>query len=282
MDHTKKVKKAKTSPSSSQPRDKKGDTRADPIVIDDDKGDDSKQADTVTVHVRNGRAWGPIEVPRTNVLVIADGSGYNANRHVYDRLRALGFKLDVVAAGSKHRSFAYPSGWSEPGYPDDTNPDDLGGFGHDVCEAIETTIPAIIICGSRGGQVPLGVVWRRCWRGPVVCINGGVLTANVPVPSQARLVCVTAGRDYFATQDIKFTCSKFAALSSAAGATCTVIHLKKDKHMPKNLDSVMAQAIQLATLSSSPTAIRNTLWPLKNVRVVIGDGTGQVTTVIDN
>ena len=40
---------------------------------------------------------------------------------------------------------------------------------------IEKVIPSIIIAGSRGGQVTIGKIWERIWRGPTIIINAGIL-----------------------------------------------------------------------------------------------------------
>merc|ERR1712159_567581 len=67
--------------------------------------------------------------------------------------------------------------------------------------------PAIVIAGSRGGQVTLPRLWNIGWRGPTLCINGGCVKATVIPGAPVRLVLFTGGQDYFETNDTQTTAS---------------------------------------------------------------------------
>jgi len=54
---------------------------------------------------------------------------------------------------------------------------------------------ALILVGSRGGQVVLPVLLRGFWRGPVVAIHAGPLTSNSAIPVGSDPWFVTCGQD---------------------------------------------------------------------------------------
>lgn len=93
-------------------------------------------------------------------------------------------------------------------------------------------IPSLIICGSRGSQVTIGLVWRHFWRGPTILINAGSLTSETFIPVSVYPVLITMENDYFQTKSLDFVKAKFSELSEVDG---TQIHIRRHGHMP-NLD----------------------------------------------
>ena len=68
----------------------------------------------------------------------------------------------------------------------------LGGIAELVEHKIytEKVIPSIIIAGSRGGQVTIGKIWERIWRGPTIVINAGVLTSRTMIPDNMPILFI--------------------------------------------------------------------------------------------
>jgi hypothetical protein len=193
---------------------------------------------------RFGR-WIPTQTSIDKVLVINDGAGTTCNSEVYAWL-GRHHSLRHVAAGS--RSFSYPADWNEPGFVDATDQRTLGGFGREVGEDMSRhELPSVVVCGSRGGQAVLSPIIEHWWRGPVVCMNAGILTANVPIPSDCFFVFLTMGRDYFPTRDLQYTSDKFHELAEA-GSRCVVVHDPAGQHMPtsRRLAVLLPLALQMA------------------------------------
>ena len=90
-------------------------------------------------------------------------------------------------------------------------------------------IPSLIICGSRGGQVTIGYLWKHYIRCPTIVLNGGCLTSRTRIPRGVFHVMVTMGQDYFDTNQPSYTRSQFAELSDVYGI---LVHLQRHSHMP--------------------------------------------------
>ena len=216
------------------------------------------------IHLHEDSIWKSREVSRRHILVIADGAGIRQNSDVYQDLRDQGYELDVVQAGA--RSFKYPDGW-ENGDPEHITPrgdptPDLAGFAHEVCAHIRARPPSLIICGSRGSQVTIGVILKTCWRGPFIAINAGCLTANVKIPRQAFPCFITCGRDYFRTKSPAYSNDQFQALS-VSNRRALLVHLPSEQHMPDAdaLQYVLGKCIELSQERASAKEVQDHLWP---------------------
>jgi len=207
--------------------------------------------------------WARSSAPSNYILVIADGAGVRQNEIVYRKLIDQGYDLDIVRAGD--RSFEYPPNWhlGAPVSQTVAGPTpDLAGFGHDVGKQIRARPPSIIICGSRGSQVTLGVVLRHYWRGPFISMNAGPLTSQTHIPPEVFACFLTFGQDYFPTKNVSFTNDKFQELASP-GQRGLLIHLSQESHMPssKALHRILGRCIKLGQTRATTSEIQEILWP---------------------
>lgn len=156
-----------------------------------------------------GRRYTPA---KNSVLVIAAGAPWvwdapplrcgdaSEARWCVDALRENGYDVTVVWEAEYDK---YPKGWRD-GRPDlKTN----GGRNHMtladdfVVPKLRELVaqgrgPAIILCGSRGGQCTLPRLWDLGWRGSAVCVNAGC-TVLGKMPINCQLSLVTGGLDFF-------------------------------------------------------------------------------------
>lgn len=83
---------------------------------------------------------------------------------------------------------------------DDNN---LASLAFKVIDEIEKYKPDVIVCGSRGGQITIGMVWKAMFDKiipviPCVVLNAGcIYVPSELIPPGLKLVLVTAGQDYF-------------------------------------------------------------------------------------
>lgn len=126
------------------------------------------------------------------VLVISAGAGLQLNKHAYARLK----NLEVVQLPALH--------WKDTPLEFYDNKrlvlegsgaegENAAGLARLVCDRIRRLgePPAVLICGSVGGQVTAGLVWRTCWRGPTVMLNAGSLRTQTPTYEGVFPVFVT-------------------------------------------------------------------------------------------
>ncbi len=223
---------------------------------------------TSEIHMWDGATWFCTDAPRKYILVIADGAGVRQNEIVYRKLSEH-YELDIVHAGD--RSFEYPTNW-HLGNPNSQKmgvpTPDLAGFGHEVGIRIRRRPPSLIICGSRGSQVTLGIVLRYYWRGPFIAMNAGPMTSQTLIPPQAFACFLTFGQDYFQTKKINFTNEKFQELAS--GQRGLLIHLPQESHMPsaKALHRVLSRYIQLGQIRATKKDIQEILWPEQRMSIL--------------
>ena len=145
------------------------------------------------------------------------------------------------------------------GYPDEwrrngalslpARRDDLVGLAEKVGEAILRDPPGLVVCGSRGGQVTIGLVWRYFWRGPTVVINGGCLLTETWIPENVFPVFVTMEKDYFSTANPAVVAERFAATSDVSGIH---VHLRGEKHIPMRLFEVFLDIVRAAKTQRVP------------------------------
>jgi len=188
-----------------------------------------------SVYLRGPDGWVFVRVSDKQILLLRDGVGLARYKSAFDRLLAYnrGVVINVVSTDPLH-SHSYPDKWNEPGHIDTSDPDSLGGFGYRLGQEIlnqTIEIPNTIICGSRGGQAILDPLLATAWRGNVICINAGILTANAPLPRESFFVFLTMGQDYLPTNDtVGYTIPQFQRLAEP-GTQCVILHHDKSEHM---------------------------------------------------
>jgi hypothetical protein len=149
-----------------------------------------------------------------SVLMIAAGCNGNV-----ERLKELGYDTTVLYDGAYDN---YPHNWSQADFLERpfrqhgcdaqrAPPFDLASFADDiVLPAIRELVaqgngPAVVLTGSRGGQVTICRLWRM-WHGPSVVLNGGCSCGIKIAPPQGfPLGLLTQGQDFFPTKDLSYT-----------------------------------------------------------------------------
>jgi hypothetical protein len=190
----------------------------------------------------NGGSWSMREPDKDYILVIEPGAGTHHNRKAYEKLRNRGYILLILRAEGGYNT-VYPEGWTDNSTLGRTGEANLANLAFQYEEAVGDKIPGLIICGSRGGQVTIGLVWRNFWRGPTMIINAGCLTSNTPIPMGVFPIMVTMGGDYFGTKDPDFVHKRFYELSAVDGM---LFHILFDGHMPSLLGEYINDLVQLA------------------------------------
>jgi hypothetical protein len=164
------------------------------------------------------------------VLIISPGAGTYHNKKAYDYLQEF-YSVVFVDTTSRREGFIYPKNWNQNDQlvlgKDDK--DGLKGLANKVGEEILKNTPDIIVCGSRGSQVTIGLVWRHYWRGPTVCINAGPLTSHTKIYKEVQPLMVTMEHDYFKTQDE--TQEKYHAVEAMTDGLH--VYLLSEDHVPE-------------------------------------------------
>uniref|UniRef100_A0A6C0BQG7 Uncharacterized protein n=1 Tax=viral metagenome TaxID=1070528 RepID=A0A6C0BQG7_9ZZZZ len=175
-----------------------------------------------------GRTWTDTKTNPRLIVVIAPGAGTVYNNRAYKRL-ARTYEIKIIDAKSRSAGFDYPGGWRDNKSLDLKSSDRKGllGLANTVGTYLINHPPAVVICGSRGSQVTIGLVWKHYWRGPTICINAGPLTSHTIIPKGVYPILVTMENDYFDTQER--TQDKFAPLSQVDGKN---VYRFDDGHMP--------------------------------------------------
>merc|ERR1719443_740129 len=198
-----------------------------------------------------GNKWVPYDPHPMTIVVIGPGAGTRANFGVYEGLRGAGYNVEIVHGGGHDQ---YPPGW------EDGNPDARFNHGNNLAaladDIVYTTIaglvragrgPAVVVAGSRGGQVTTPRMWKYGWRGPTVVINAGcVMPTRTVVPAPpVRLALLTFGRDFFPTKDKAYTQQQLKG--EEPGESVLLYHNVEDAHMPASLGGgVLQRTIELA------------------------------------
>jgi hypothetical protein len=197
-----------------------------------------------------GKTWNTI-IPNENLIfVITPGSGSYQNREAYSHLKKLGYKLEFIGSSIREPCDRYPEDWGDNQLLDLSvyKTENLATLSNKFMERLTRVgTPSLVICGSRGGQVTIGLVWRHFWRGPTIVINAGCLTSNTLIPKGVYPVMITMDRDYFGTKNYKFVKIQFEKLSRVRGVQ---VHLKNEGHVPRTetLKSILALIVPQASL----------------------------------
>jgi hypothetical protein len=199
----------------------------------------------------NGDSWNMSHPDNRCILVIKPGAGVFKNYKAYRKLQGgpnqEGYTLLFLSASGDlvHQDGydIYPEDWADNSKLSRTSEPNLANLAFKYKDAVGDKIPGLIICGSRGGQVTLGLIWRNFWRGPTIVVNAGCLTSNTPIPMGVFPVMVTMGGDYFETNNPEFTHEKFKELSEVPGM---LLHIHSDGHMPSLLSGYINNLVGLA------------------------------------
>merc|ERR1719284_518296 len=201
-----------------------------------------------------------------------------------------GVSLEVVNADSRYDGAAgLPHNWEAgsdfwPMEEDDFN---LMTFGSRVVvPRIKQLIdagrgPAAVVCGSRGGDGTIRVVWRN-WRGPTLIVNASSIRAALGwqafekergVPSELPLFLTTGGRDFYVTDENRVRRSalppSFFSSSWPAqgfrraptpvdlGVQVVHYHFGEDAHLPASLTNGVLDSLLRLMTSSDPLDFRD-------------------------
>lgn len=204
------------------------------------------------ISLDEGKTWN--EVKGHGILVLQPGAGTYTNKRAYESLED--FDEKNIITFSERYGYKYPSNWRENDQlrlPDRTTRD-LVGYAKVVFKRIQKNPPEVIICGSRGSQVTIGLIWRFFWRGPTILINAGCITSKTSIPSPVFPIFITMGHDNFSTNNIKAVQADFSTLSNVSGYG---YHLADQGHMPKTdaLKEIFQNAVTAAKTRQKPTIV---------------------------
>lgn len=158
------------------------------------------------IYVSKNGTWEKMFAKRNHVLLIGDGASTVINSRGYGEFLKT-FDVVTLKSGPQRTKLYDPSqvgptvslnSRGRPTY-------DLAGFGHEVGKAILKRPPAIVVCGSRGGLIVMGVVMQYYWRGAIVMLNAGCLMSETEIPKEVFPCFVTFGNDYWETKNPAFT-----------------------------------------------------------------------------
>lgn len=187
--------------------------------------------------INKGKTWQTYDLQTTGpILIIGPGAGTRKNYHEYCRLHK---KYDVIykSTASVEGSFKFPRTWQHldsvdvfdiEEHPDDTLVGLARQIGLDII-ANKHPPPSVVICGSQGGQIVIGLLWKYFWRGVSVIINGGCLTTT-NIPKGVVPIIITMTNDHFVTNSTRKVVAMFAKHSMVDGV---LVHSESCGHTPK-------------------------------------------------
>ena len=198
---------------------------------------------TVQIWNKSNNEW--TYVKGCGVIVIVPGSGISKNKNAYDTLdrefndvQYVGCENDAITGCTYEGGKIYPTeakinDINTIGAPKNS----LVGIFNSLCEAFlngNLQIPAVIIAGSRGGQIPLSLLLRDCWRGPFIAINAGPLTTHATIPSFCRgafIACMNETKFGFDWGKVPFLQDRFKECAEN-GSTGLLVQINEN-HLPK-------------------------------------------------
>lgn len=199
-----------------------------------------------------GKTWNTVSANPDHILVIRPGAGTYVNKKVYTTLKD---KYTLSYLGKTNQDDGYPKNWRRNSNLHLTIPFKTASERSNLLELagkfpalISSNPPALIICGSRGCQVTIGLIWRHFWRGPSVMINGGCLTGTVTdIPRGVFSVLIPCGDDdlfgHHKKSGIEKLIENFNMYSEQDGI---MIYLRKQGHMPLRLHEIILNIVSLA------------------------------------
>lgn len=213
------------------------------------------------VLLKIGFEWYKSSPNKNLIFIISPGAGTYANRFAYKYLSNF-YKLVFIGhSGDKYDK--YPDNWQNNKLVE-TNGIHLGGLSQLFKKNIDKNgIPCAVICGSRGGQVTLGIIWHHFWRGPSIIINAGCLTTRTEIPFGVKPLFIIMEKDYFTSVNrITKIKSLFNKLKQTNEQDGICIYLLEERHMP-NLNfkykSLIYNCVQLLynNIESIPIQSKN-------------------------
>eukprot|EP00930_Biecheleria_cincta_P096877 TRINITY_DN88654_c0_g1_i1.p1 TRINITY_DN88654_c0_g1~~TRINITY_DN88654_c0_g1_i1.p1 ORF type:complete len:810 (+),score=96.53 TRINITY_DN88654_c0_g1_i1:222-2432(+) len=221
-------------------------------------------------HVRpvlytKSKGWMRYDPDPLGIVVIGPGAGTRQNKQVYDGLRSMGFNVSIVYGGSYDQ---YPRHW-QSGYPDVAS-----HHGHNLASLADDMVypliadlvkkgrgPAVLIAGSRGGQVTTPRLWRMGWQGPTIIINAGCVGLTVVPDLPVSLALYTCGQDFFRTKDPLYT--KRSLRRRNKDRHVLLYHDPEDGHMPDTarLHNVLHLLVEVTRTGLNKDNIAKGQWP---------------------
>ena len=194
----------------------------------------------VAISQDNGQSW--TTTKGNGIWVIVPGAGTFQNRRTYLQLESQMIKkgplytwkereIEYFDTKTREGGFVYSPNWTDiskvemPRKKENT----LAGLAAKMKKRLKKGPPAMIICGSRGGQVVLPLLLKNCWRGAFIAINAGPLMSKSVFHHPCRPFFVTCGKDYFKTKDPELVAKIFEKSSYVDGIN---IFIPEFGHMP--------------------------------------------------
>ena len=180
------------------------------------------------------------------IFVIRPGAGTARNRRAYQVLEK-NFNV-VYFADSGGIYDRYPDFWENNSFVESQG-NHLGGIASLIENKIynEKVIPSAIIAGSRGGQVTIGKVWERLWRGPTIVINAGTLTSQTIIPKYVHALFIIMENDYFKSVNTPQKVTKLIEKYKEKEGKTNIIFLRNHYHMP-NLNKELVKLLSYSFL----------------------------------
>ena len=191
-------------------------------------------------------SWYYTETEQKTIFVISPGAGTARNRKAYECLEKNFNVIYFAQSGGEYDK--YPLLWENNSFVE-ARGKHLGGIAELVEHKIytEKVIPSIIIAGSRGGQVTIGKIWERIWRGPTIIINAGVLTSRTMIPDNMPILFIIMEKDYFKSVNTPQKVQNLIKMNSNQNPITNIIYLKDHYHMP-NLNQNLVSLLTYSSL----------------------------------
>jgi hypothetical protein len=207
-----------------------------------DASSEIAQAPSQCLVLDSDGCWQGYEPDSKSILIIA--AGFNGNA---ERLHYLGYDTTIVYDKNYDSYPCRSEDFINRPICSNTDmlPKDLASMAdYIVLPVIHKLIsvgkgPAMIITGSRGGQVTICRLWRF-WRGPSIVLNGGCVIGSAP-PQGVTLGLLTQGRDFFETKSISYVQNKFSRWPSEV----VHYHHEEDDHSVRSYNDIIGLVISM-------------------------------------
>ena len=219
------------------------------------------------VRINENGKWVFKEPTKDLVYIIVPGAGTYNNKVIYEKIKS---DYNVVYIGSSGGVYdSYPLNWEMNGMVE-MNGNNLGGLACVIGDRMTrlNEIPALILCGSRGGQITIGKVWESIWRGPTIIINAGCLTTNTQIPIGVKPMFIIMEYDYFTSvNSIGKVLRLFDSLKEKESHKMSIVYLKSQSHMPKyrgDLEGLLCNTIKYMLGDSERIGIKSNRMTIYN------------------
>ena len=196
-----------------------------------------------------GVSWLKKQVDMKKILVIRPGAGTQMNSRMYNEITQHGYSIEYL--GVQNIDDGYPLHWSDnknlvlqqpfKKVREKANLLELAGKFPTVKD-----MPALIICGSRGCQVTIGIIWRHFWRGPSIIINAGCIMQKAHIPKGVFPVVLPCGKDTtFHHHDPRNIAQLFQLFQENSEVDGILLFMKSQGHMPVDMHQIIIPLIKL-------------------------------------